>query len=60
MNLILQPFSVILSCEETVSTPESIARQEVHLYVGRAREMLEVAALNLSEGYPDSAVNRAY
>jgi uncharacterized protein (UPF0332 family) len=43
-----------------MSTPEDIARQEVHLYVERAWEMLDVAGLNLSEGYPDSAVNRAY
>jgi uncharacterized protein (UPF0332 family) len=39
---------------------EDIARQEIRLYLDHAREVLDVAALNLSEGYPDSAVNRAY
>lgn len=43
-----------------MSTPEEIARQEIQLYIDHAHEMLEVATLNLSEGYPDSAVNRAY
>ncbi len=36
------------------------ARREVHLYIGNAHEMLEVADLNLSEGFYGSAVNRAY
>jgi uncharacterized protein (UPF0332 family) len=40
--------------------PRDIVKQEIHLYIERAREMLDVAVLNLSEGYPDSAVNRAY
>jgi uncharacterized protein (UPF0332 family) len=39
---------------------DDIARQEIRLYMEHAQEMLDVAALNLSEGYPDSAVNRAY
>lgn len=43
-----------------MSTPEEITRQEIRLYIDHACEMLEVATLNLSEGYPDSAVNRAY
>jgi len=43
-----------------MSAPDDSARQEIRMYVEHAREMLEVAALTLSEGYPDSAVNRAY
>ncbi len=43
-----------------MSTPEDIVRQEIRLYLERAWEMLDVASLNLSEAYPDSAVNRAY
>jgi len=35
-------------------------RQEIRLYLERAWEMLDVAGLNLSEGYLDSAINRAY
>ena len=34
--------------------------REVSLYVERAREMLEVAQLNLQSGFYPSAVNRAY
>lgn len=60
MNLIFPSFSAILPYEETMSTPEDIVKQEVHLYVKRAQAMLDVAGLNLSAGYPDSAVNRAY
>jgi uncharacterized protein (UPF0332 family) len=36
------------------------AKDEVALYVERAREMLEVAARNLADGFYGSAVNRAY
>ena len=40
--------------------PEYAARQEVRLYIERAREMLDVAALSSAEGYHGSAINRAY
>ena len=43
-----------------MSAPEDIVRQEIRLYIERAWEMLDVARLNQSEGYPDSAINRAY
>lgn len=39
--------------------PDSV-RQEVRIYMERAREMLDVAALNWREGYYGSAINRAY
>lgn len=40
--------------------PKHIAGQEVRLYFERANEMLDVAGLNLAEGYYGSAINRAY
>ena len=43
-----------------MSGPEYAARQEVRLYIERAREMLDVAALSSAEGYHGSAINRAY
>jgi uncharacterized protein (UPF0332 family) len=43
-----------------MSEPEHVARQEVRIYIEHAREMLDVAALNLAEGYYGSAINRAY
>ncbi len=39
---------------------EQAAKDEVVLYIERAREMLEVAAHNLADGFYGSAVNRAY
>jgi len=39
---------------------EQTAKDEVALYIERAREMLEVAAHNLADGFYGSAVNRAY
>jgi uncharacterized protein (UPF0332 family) len=35
-------------------------KPEVSLYVEHAREMLEVAAHNIAEGFYSSAINRAY
>ena len=43
-----------------MSGPEHAARQKVRLYIEQAREMLDVAALSLAEGYHGSAINRAY
>lgn len=43
-----------------MSEPKHIAGQEVRLYFERANEMLDVAGLNLAEGYYGSAINRAY
>ena len=43
-----------------MSTANQAAKQEVHLYLEHAQEMLQVAALNLAEGYDGSAINRAY
>lgn len=43
-----------------MSELEDVARREVRIYIERSREMLDVAALNWSEGYHGSAVNRAY
>jgi len=43
-----------------MSEPERVARQEVRIYIGHAREMLDVAALNWAEGYHGSAINRSY
>ena len=43
-----------------MSGPEHSAKQEVRIYIERAHEMLEVAALNWAEGYHGSAINRAY
>lgn len=37
-----------------------ISKQEVGLYIENAREMLEVAAHNIRDGFYGSAVNRAY
>lgn len=39
-----------------MSTP----KREVSLYMEHAREMLEVAAHNIAEGFLGSAINRAY
>ncbi len=39
---------------------EQASKREVALYMQHAREMLEVAAHNLAEGFSGSAVNRAY
>jgi uncharacterized protein (UPF0332 family) len=43
-----------------MSEPEHAARHEIRIYIEHAREMLDVAALNLAEGYYGSAINRAY
>ena len=43
-----------------MSIPKHAAKREVGLYIERARQMLEVAAHNLADGFYDSAVNRAY
>ena len=43
-----------------MSVRSASARREVRLYIRSAHEMLEVAALNLSEDFHGSAVNRAY
>jgi uncharacterized protein (UPF0332 family) len=43
-----------------MSVRSASARREVRLYIRNAHEMLEVAALNLSEDFHGSAVNRAY
>ncbi len=43
-----------------MSVLSASARREARLYIRNAHEMLEVAALNLSEDYHGSAVNRAY
>ena len=43
-----------------MSELEHVARQEVRLCIEQAYEMLDVAALNLAEGYFGSAINRAY
>jgi uncharacterized protein (UPF0332 family) len=43
-----------------MSVRSASAGREVRLYIRNAHEMLEVAALNLSEGFHGSAVNRAY
>lgn len=36
------------------------AAREVRLYLDNAHEMLDVAALNLAEGFDGSGINRAY
>jgi uncharacterized protein (UPF0332 family) len=38
----------------------SIPKREVSLYLEHAREMLEVAAHNITDGFYGSAINRAY
>jgi uncharacterized protein (UPF0332 family) len=43
-----------------MSVLSASARREARLYIRNAHEMLEVAALNLSEDFHGSAVNRAY
>ena len=43
-----------------MSVPEHDSRYEVVLYIENARQMLEVAAHNLADGFYGSAVNRAY
>jgi len=43
-----------------MSIPEHASRQEIALYIENARQMLEVAAHNLADGFYGSAVNRAY
>jgi len=43
-----------------MSIPEHASRQEIALYIEHARQMLEVAAHNLADGFYGSAVNRAY
>ncbi len=43
-----------------MSDPEDPARQEIRAYIESAHRMLQVADLNLSEGFHESAVNRAY
>ena len=43
-----------------MSDPEDVARQEARVYVESAPTMLQVADLNLAEGFYKSAVNRAY
>jgi len=43
-----------------MSVPEHAPRYEVALYIEHARQMLEVAAHNLADGFYGSAVNRAY
>ena len=37
-----------------------MTRREISLYIGHAREMLDVAAHNLDNDYYSSAINRAY
>ncbi len=39
---------------------EDASRTEVALYMQHAREMLEVAAHNIADGFHGSAINRAY
>lgn len=43
-----------------MSASEQGSEYEVKLYIEHAREMLEVAARNLADGFYGSAVNRAY
>jgi len=43
-----------------MSVPEQASKEESALYVERARQMLEVAAYNLANGFYGSAINRAY
>ena len=43
-----------------MSIPEHASRYEVALYIKNARQMLEVAAHNLADGFYGSAINRAY
>lgn len=43
-----------------MSEPEHVGRQEVRIYIERAHEMLDVAALSSAEGHHGSAINRAY
>ena len=43
-----------------MSMPEDAARREVGLYIDHARRMLDVAEHNLSDGFCESAINRAY
>jgi len=43
-----------------MSIPEHASRDEVALYIKHARQMLEVATHNLSDGFYGSAINRAY
>ncbi len=43
-----------------MSVSEHGPKYEVALYVENAREMLEVAAHNLADGFCGSAINRAY
>ncbi|MEJ2732277.1 MAG: HEPN domain-containing protein [Anaerolineae bacterium] len=43
-----------------MSVLSASARREARLYIRNAHEMLQVAALNLSEDFHGSAVNRAY
>jgi uncharacterized protein len=38
----------------------STQRQEIRLYLDRARQMVEVAATNLDGGFYESSVNRSY
>jgi hypothetical protein len=40
-----------------MSEPQLVAGEEVRIYIHHAREMLDVAALNLAEGYHASAIN---
>jgi uncharacterized protein (UPF0332 family) len=37
-----------------------MSRQDTRLYIEHAREMLDVAALNLANDFLNSAINRAY
>jgi len=43
-----------------MSIPEPDSEHEVILYLDNARQMLEVAAHNLADGFYGSAINRAY
>ena len=43
-----------------MSVPEQASKEESVLYVEHARQMLEVAAHNLANGFYGSAINRAY
>ena len=43
-----------------MSVEYGASRHEVALYIEHARQMLEVAAHNLADGFCGSAINRAY
>ena len=43
-----------------MSVPRHMARREIGLYMQHARQMLNVAAHNIADGFYGSAINRAY